>query len=736
MGDAHDTERQEEASREQSRRLSLHGSRPPVEIEGYSIVRQLGTGAYGVVWLAREDRTGRMVAIKFYPHRRGLNWSMLSREVEKLAAVYTSHNIVRLLDVGWNSDPPYFVMEYVENGSLGNYLARGVPTVDESIRIIREVCSALVDAHGAGVLHCDLKPDNVLLDGQLHARLCDFGQSRMSHEQSPALGTLYYMAPEQADLAALPDARWDVYAVGALLYHMLTGDAPYRTESNQKRLQAAPTLEQRLTDYRTLVTESAPASGHRSVRQVDARLAEIIDRCLARDPAERFPNAQAVLDALEIRERQRARRPLLILGGVVPLILTVALIPIFVNALARNLKVTEEQITQRALESDALSARLQAAALEDELNDRLEELQTLISGDEVRRELEQLMQRPSDSVVSEMYDAATISMEARPRWMQLLDSAWERSNALYQARQRGLDTSWFLTDARGTQLWRREFSERTLGDNFSWRDYFHGRGLDFPRDNVPEDISPLSTPHVSVAYKSTTTDRQTVALSVPVRNSAGEIIGVFARTVHLGDLQARLRGQMATGDAAEVERVIALAEIRDGAQVRLLDHPSLTEEFVRSAEVNARDEELFQTLTLDADATTEIQRANNPEGSRGEVRLNVYRDPIGRINSPAAGRYSGEWLAAMAPVPQTGWMVIVQERRSGVLQPVQTMATRASQQAWLAIVVAVSVVLSVWLFVWRAIMRAGRSAESHARRPALKDSKNTRDTLKNDPRSP
>jgi hypothetical protein len=81
-------------------------------------------------------------------------------------------------------------------------------------------------------------------------------------------------------------------------------------------------------------------------------------------------------------------------------------------------------------------------------------------------------------------------------------------------------------------------------------------------------------------------------------------------------------------------------------------------------------------------------------------------------------------------------MVIVQERRSGVLQPVQTMATRASQQAWLAIVVAVSVVLSVWLFVWRAIMRAGRSAESHARRPALKDSKNTRDTLKNDPRSP
>jgi hypothetical protein len=552
-----------------------------------------------------------------------------------------------------------------------------------------------VDAHGAGVLHCDLKPDNVLLDSQMHARLCDFGQSRMSHEQSPALGTLYYMAPEQADLEALPDARWDVYAVGALLYHMLTGAPPYRTDTIQKRLQAAPTLEQRLSLYRVMVRESGAAVAHRVIRQVDTRLAEIIDRCLSMVPSERFPNAQAILDALEARDRQRARRPFLLLGFVVPLILTAALIPIFVSALARNLKITEEQITQRALESDALSARLQAAALEDELDDRLEELQNLISGDEVRRELETLMQRPSDSVVSEMYDAATVSFGSRPRWMQLLDAAWERSNAAYSARERGLDTSWFLTDAEGTQLWRREFSERTLGDNFAWRDYFHGRGLDYPRDNVPTDIAPL--------------------LSVPVRNSTGQIIGVVARTVHLGDLQARLRGQMATEDNSEVERVIALAEIREGSLVRLLDHPSLTEEFVRSVEVAARDEELFQTLTLDKEATARIGKAISPDGTRSEVRLPVYRDPIGRIDSEGARIYAGDWMAALAPVSQTGWMVIVQERRSGVLQPVQTMATRATRQAWLAVLVAMAIVVAVWFFVWRAFTRAGIPADRQRR---------------------
>ena len=168
MNGSNDTEIQGEDDRERSRRLSLQGNKPPAEIEGLSIIRRLGTGAYGTVWLAREDRTGRMVAVKFYPHRRGLNWSMLSREVEKLAAVYTSRNIVRLLDVGWNAEPPYFVMEFVANGSLGNYLARGPISVDESIRIIREICSALIDAHGAGVLHCDLKPDNVLLDEDGH----------------------------------------------------------------------------------------------------------------------------------------------------------------------------------------------------------------------------------------------------------------------------------------------------------------------------------------------------------------------------------------------------------------------------------------------------------------------------------------------------------------------------------------------------------------------------------------
>ena len=123
----------------------------------------------------------------------------------------------------------------VEGGSLTARLADQPLPLEQSVRITREICSALVDAHGAGVLHCDLKPDNVLLDGQGSVRLCDFGQARMSHEHSPALGTLYYMAPEQADLESPPDARWDVYAVGVVLYEMLSGATFGKTSANEAR---------------------------------------------------------------------------------------------------------------------------------------------------------------------------------------------------------------------------------------------------------------------------------------------------------------------------------------------------------------------------------------------------------------------------------------------------------------------------------------------------------------------
>src|SRR5688500_15059347 len=208
---------------------SLQRLRPPTQVPGYEPERFLGAGAYGEVWVAVDRNTGRRVAIKFYAHRGGLDWSLLSREVEKLAFLFADRYVVQLIDVAWEADPPYYIMEFLEQGSLEDRLETGAMPVGQAVAMFREIATGLAHSHGKGVLHCDLKPANVLLDQDFRPRLADFGQSRLSHEQTPALGTLFYMAPEQADLEAAPDVRWDVYALGALLHSMLTGQPPYRT---------------------------------------------------------------------------------------------------------------------------------------------------------------------------------------------------------------------------------------------------------------------------------------------------------------------------------------------------------------------------------------------------------------------------------------------------------------------------------------------------------------------------
>ncbi len=730
-----ETQRQDDPELEQSRQRSIEDSRPPADIPGHTLLRRLGGGAYGVVWLAREDRTGRLVAVKFFPHSRGLNWSLLSREVEKLAAVDSSRNIIRLVDVGWNADPPWFVMEFMENGSLAGYLAATEFSVEEAVRIVTEICSALVDAHGAGVLHCDLKPDNVLLDSQLHVRLCDFGQSRLSHEQNPSLGTLYYMAPEQAGLRSMPDARWDVYAIGALLYQMLTGAPPHRSDALQQRLQNAADLQSRLDIYREAVLQAAPPTTHRRMPGVDRRLAEIVDTCLALAPEERYPNAQAVFEALQARTRQRARRPLLLSGLIVPLFLIISVVPILVNAFADNLRDAEEQLMRRALESDALSARLQAAALEDEINNRLDELKTLVASLPIQQELERLLEEPPDVIAEQTVAFHNLPLPDRPKWMQALDTAWENSQVVAEERGRSRDTSWFLNSADGTQVWRRSFSDRSIGRNYRYRDYFHGQGEDFSEQQIPQGLAPISSPHICIAYKSTTTGRQSVALSVPVKDSDGNVVGVLSRSAHLGDLQQRLRGAMSQSSGSsvtntqdeQVERFIALAEVRleNGVrQLRLLDHPSLTEEFLREAERNKEDEELFQALTLGDEVTSRIPHDATGTLQIPEFRLPSYSDPAGKLMADSADQPAQEWIAAFAPIRKkgsTGWMVIVQEERARVLAPVRLMATQAQRQGLLAIGVALAGLGVGWAFILRALNVPRRPQSSPLMTPAAEN---------------
>ncbi len=651
-----DTQIQDEAARQRACELSQPGEAPPAVVPGYQIIRRVGTGNYGSVWLAREQNTGKHVAIKFYLHRRGVDWTLLSREVEKLAVLYTSRYIVRLVAVGWEHDPPYYVMEYLENGSLAQRLANGVLTPSEAVRIATHVAQALVHAHGSGILHCDLKPANVLLDPDWEPRLCDFGQSRLLDEERHALGTLFFMAPEQADIKAVPDARWDVYALGALLYQMLCGEPPFRTDDAERQLQAAENLEVRLDIYRRLVTTQPRPTRHRRIRGVDPLLADIIDRCLAVDPQRRFPNAQAVLDRLTARERHRARRPLVVMGLALPLMLVLALLPFALDALRDAVTTSRSNIIQRALESDVLSANLLSTALNQELQRRLDELVTLAEDEELRAVIAEHIAKPAD--------------ERKP-FAEILERRLEPIQSRISAAGRAREASWFLQDDRGYQRWRYPVSD-TIDKRFAHRDYFHGQSIDDAEAEKRTDLPPISTPHISVPYLSTSSHQYVVALSTPVfalNNEPSQqprvVIGVLARTLYLNQLLHDYKSSL-NAQGASAGRTMALLDTRTWSLVAhyWIDdgHLEETGDPRQWLQVEPRIIETLSTLLPDTQARVSNERD----------RLDDYHDPVGGI----APRYSGLWLAAFSRVGATGWIAIVQEPRDPVLRPVENLRTR------------------------------------------------------------
>ncbi len=663
-------------------RLSRRPRQPVAQVPGYSVLRCLGEGAYGSVWLAREDNTGKKVAIKFYTHRRGLDWSLLNREVEKLAVLYTSRNIISLLDVGWDSDPPYYVMEYMENGSLAAHVADGPLAQHESVRIVKSILHALVHAHGSGILHCDLKPANVLLDKDLEPRLCDFGQSRLSYEQDPALGTLFYMAPEQADLKTVPDARWDVYALGALLYHLLCGEPPYRTKENEQLIHSAGTLEERLGIYRRIVKQYPKPNRHRVISGIDKRLADIVDRCLHVDPQKRYPNAQAVLDTLELRDRQRSRRPLIVLGGVGPALLLVAMFLFALDGMQTYRQAARDKMTQRALQGAAVTVEILASSIESMLEDRL--LETVdIAADLPLRAAIQSSEVTSWSVRKQF-------IEIFRRWKEKIDKAREQ-----QGRQ--TDTSWFLTDSKGYQRWRQPHDPNTINKCWNFRDYFHGRDREYPSKQVPDDIEPIHGPHISLPFRSRATNRFMVAISVPVWDVDNEtVIGVLGRTTHLGDLltehEPRIRGRR----GEELSRIIALVDNRNG---NLLAHPWMKKH------LESLPNQRYEALTLKGQQLERLRRLHSPSDNQNIDRVDryaAYEDPVGSTQiSPK--EYGGPWLAAFCPVGKTDWTAVVQERKKEALKPIEQLQEELKRYAWWALVVSCLLIGTLWYLVLKAL---------------------------------
>ncbi len=270
----------------------------------YSLQRELGRGGMGVVFLARDVQLDRDVAIKVLPAHLAGTTAARERFVReaRMAAGLSHPHIVPIHRVGEAGGVVFFVMTYVDGETLGERLrTRGPLPPPEATRVLREVAWALAYAHGRGIVHRDIKPDNILLEaGTGRALVTDFGiahggtDSSVTTDPRKIMGTAHFMSPEQAAGDTL-DGRSDIYALGVVGYLAVSGRLPFESK-NLPALLVSQASEQ-------------PLSAMLAAPGLPTALGAAIDRCLARDPAERFSDGEALAAALAPAQDTRPALP-------------------------------------------------------------------------------------------------------------------------------------------------------------------------------------------------------------------------------------------------------------------------------------------------------------------------------------------------------------------------------------------------------------------------------------------
>ena len=267
--------------------------------DAYTIEGEIGRGGMGVVYRARDERLQRRVAIKVLPPELAFSAEIrqrFTREAQTAARLSHPH-IVPIHDVGEGQGIVYFVMGLIEGESLANRIRRrGRVPSEETRRIVRETADALSAAHALSVIHRDIKPDNILLEGTRgRVMVTDFGIAKALSATSGstltsagmAIGTPSYMSPEQAAGEREIDGRSDLYSLGIVAYQMLSGELPFNS----------PTVAGLLMKQ---ITETAPLL-HDGYPDVPEDLSLAVARCLEKDPANRWPSADALRRSLESR---------------------------------------------------------------------------------------------------------------------------------------------------------------------------------------------------------------------------------------------------------------------------------------------------------------------------------------------------------------------------------------------------------------------------------------------------
>lgn len=660
--------------------MSMSHVKPPLHVAGYQQEQFLGRGAYGEVWKAVDSNSGRIVAIKFYNRRGGLDWSHMAREVEKLQYLFYDQHVVQLLDVGWDATPPYYVMEYMDHGSLEDRLKAGPMPIPEAVTMARNIAQGLARAHDRGILHCDLKPDNIMLDEEGNPKLADFGQSRLKREHAPALGTLFYMAPEQADLSMVPDARWDVYALGVILYRMVTGKLPYLTKDGGESVASQGAVENRLRAYSQLIHDSPAPKDHYHVRGIDSGLRRIIDRCLAANPKHRFPNVQSVLYALALRDSKRAQEPLLMLGILGPALVVLLMSVVTMFLFDRTLRSARMYLLDRTAESNQFAGKLVA----DQFAAQIDRRWQILESDARHGPLLQWLQTDDDQIDKSVTPADIAT------WLRGRYEYWNT-----QFSQKTTAAFWYILDRRGIVRAISPTGENLVGKYFGFREYFHGQQHQL---DVNAPVPPvISAVHRSNVFHSQPTNRPAFSLSVPIRDGQ-QTLGVLVMESELGHF-AEFQG------ARDQQAVLVdLRPDETGRRGLIVEHPRFEQQLKANQRLGEYyvSEGTLESFDRSRPEQGKLSRASDHAALSDVISLDSYRDPVENGDSDGL-------IAVAVPVLidhngteviDSNWVLLIQEKRAETMEPITRLQVMV---VWGSVAVLILVVLLVAGLWWLVI---------------------------------
>jgi eukaryotic-like serine/threonine-protein kinase len=252
------------------------------KIGRYDVEKELAQGGMGLIFLARDPYIQRQVVVKVLMYSRTLDdvYKEFFQQEAELIAALEHPCIVPVYDFGWHGEQPYIVMRYMSGGSLDDHLEKAELKLTEISHILKRVAEALDAAHAKNIVHRDVKLSNILFDSTGEAFLSDFGIAKsktVSDDEGDWLvGTPAYMSPEQVKGKHV-DGRSDIYALGVVLYRLLTGQLPFESDSTTALINAH--VELPIPDIR-LIKANLPAVWQ-----------DVVGKAMAKDPEQRYPTA-------------------------------------------------------------------------------------------------------------------------------------------------------------------------------------------------------------------------------------------------------------------------------------------------------------------------------------------------------------------------------------------------------------------------------------------------------------